>query len=179
MCAKFQTHYQYTQPYISRRVGVGRKGALIRVYEWAKWTFDFTGCCFLPVFYYHWVVGREAGGANGQRRGSDPQGKWAREEAGGTTELWVLLVVLGIWMLCAGEAFWVYSFSGFLGLFPLPYLMFGPCPVSISHQSHLVNLVLCSDHFGHLSDCWSGPGGQSPRKYVCGMLMSSDLLWPR
>lgn len=80
--------------------------------------------------------------------------------------------------LCWGS-FLGLCFFWFLGLFPLPYLMFGPCPVSISHQSHLVNLVLCSDHFGYLSDCWSGPGGPSPRKYVCGMLMSSDLLWPR
>lgn len=168
-CKCVQNFRPYTPIHPRRPLWVGLHTYIVlewAIRDWvsvclcAKWTFDFTGCCFLPVFFLLPLV--SGGGCECQKkmwvgvaqwRGSEPQGFW-----GSYTALWVfLLVVLGIWIL--------FHFGFFFVHFGM---MFASCPVSISRQSHLVKSNHCLDrfhsrtamvHHSHLSNCcWSGPG---------------------
>jgi len=117
MCAKFQTLHTHTSsdPVCTHCVGVSHKGECICVRLCAKWTFDFTGCCFLPVFLLPLggrgmsekkiVVG---GLLEGWGKGSsEPQGFGVHIQP----------------FECFFSSFWAFEFC-FSGLFPILFSFF-------------------------------------------------------
>lgn len=168
-CKCVQNFRPYTPIHPRRPLWVGLHTYIVlewAIRDWvsvclcAKWTFDFTGCCFLPVFFCcHWWV---AGDVNAKKKcGSG----WHNGGAANPRGFGVHTPLSESFF----SSFWAFEFSFILAFFFVHFgMMFASCPVSISRQSHLVKSNHCLDrfhsrtamvHHSHLSNCcWSGPG---------------------